>query len=365
MTLSTDTSSGFTGATSIEEILKIPTPIDKTIVEYIWIDGTKENCRSKARTCKGNITSVDQLSKWNFDGSSTGQAPGDDSEVILVPKAIFKDPFRGSHHLLCMCECEDPFGNALPTNTRRAAAKIFSDAKVSSEETWYGIEQEYALLDAKTSWPLGWPEQGFPGPQGPYYCAIGANKISGREICDAHFKACLYAGLNISGTNGEVMPSQWEYQIGPCEAIASGDQMWISRYLLERICEMAGVIVSLDPKPIPGDWNGSGAHVNYSTKSMRQTGGFEKIKEAIARLEKNHVKHIKAYGEGNERRLTGAHETASIDAFSWGVANRGASVRVGRDTERDGKGYMEDRRPASNMDPYVVTSLIAQTTILG
>ena len=160
------------------------------------------------------------------------------------------------------------------------------------------------------------------------------------------------------------MPSQWEYQVGPCEGISSADQMWISRYILERICELANVKLSLDPKPIPGDWNGSGAHVNYSTKDMRADGGYEVIKSAIAKLAKRHDHHIKAYGEGNERRLTGAHETASIDAFSWGVANRGASVRVGRETEADGKGYMEDRRPASNMDPYVVTSLIAETTIL-
>ena len=335
-----------------------------TVVEYIWIDGTMENCRSKARTVTKQVTSVDQLSKWNFDGSSTGQAPGDDSEVILVPRSIYRDPFRGGQHLLCMCECEDPHGNPLPSNTRANAAKIFSDPKVDGEVPWYGIEQEYALLDAKTNWPLGWPEQGFPGPQGPYYCAVGANKISGREICDAHFKACLYAGLQISGTNGEVMPSQWEYQIGPCEGISSGDQMWISRYLLERICEMADVVVTFDPKPIPGDWNGSGAHCNYSTASMRADGGLEVIKKAIGKLEAKHDEHIKAYGEGNERRLTGAHETASIDAFSWGFANRGASVRVGRDVEREGKGYFEDRRPASNMDPYVVTSLIAKTTIL-
>jgi len=355
----------YTGATTIADLLKMPTPETTTVVEYIWIDGTKENCRSKARSVSGKITSVAQLSKWNFDGSSTGQAAGEDSEVILVPKAIFKDPFRGGHHLLCMCECDDPFGVPVASNTRSAAAKIFADSTVTASEPWYGIEQEYALLDAKTGWPLGWPEQGFPGPQGPYYCAVGANKISGREVCDAHYKACLYAGLQISGTNGEVMPSQWEYQIGPCVGIDSGDQMWISRYLLERICEIAGCLVSLDPKPIPGDWNGSGAHVNYSTKAMRNDGGMDVIEKAIKKLELKHKEHIDAYGEGNERRLTGKHETASMDAFSWGVANRGASVRVGRETKANGKGYMEDRRPASNMDPYVVTALIAKTTILS
>ena len=278
--------------------------------------------------------------------------------MILVPRSIYRDPFRGGQHLLCMCECEDPHGNPLPSNTRANAAKIFSDPKVDGEVPWYGIEQEYALLDAKTNWPLGWPEQGFPGPQGPYYCAVGANKISGREICDAHFKACLYAGLQISGTNGEVMPSQWEYQIGPCEGISSGDQMWISRYLLERICEMADVVVTFDPKPIPGDWNGSGAHCNYSTASMRADGGLEVIKKAIGKLEAKHDEHIKAYGDarGSLGRTGRFHRR-----FSWGVAD-GASVRVGREVEREGKGYFEDGRPASNMDPCVVTSLIAKTT---
>lgn len=228
----------------------------------------------------------------------------------------------------------------------------------------YGIEQEYTLLQKDVNWPLGWPVGGFPGPQGPYYCGIGADKAFGRDIVDAHYKACLYAGINISGINGEVMPGQWEFQVGPAVGISAGDELWVARYILERITEIAGVVVSFDPKPIKGDWNGAGAHTNYSTKSMRNTGGYDVIKKAIEKLGLRHKEHISAYGEGNERRLTGRHETADINTFCWGVANRGASIRVGRDTEKEGKGYFEDRRPASNMDPYVVTSMIAETTIL-
>ncbi|XP_035816951.1 glutamine synthetase root isozyme 2 isoform X1 [Zea mays] len=330
----------------------------KIIAEYIWVGGSGMDVRSKARTLSGPVDDPSKLPKWNFDGSSTGQAPGDDSEVILW------DPFRKGQNILVMCDCYEPNGEPIPSNKRHGAAKIFSHPDVKAEEPWFGIEQEYTLLQKDTKWPLGWPLGGYPGPQGPYYCAVGADKSYGRDIVDAHYKACLYAGIDISGINGEVMPGQWEFQVGPAVGVSAGDQLWVARYILERITEIAGVVVSFDPKPIPGDWNGAGAHTNYSTKSMRSDGGYEVIKKAIGKLGLRHREHIAAYGDGNERRLTGRHETADINTFVWGVANRGASVRVGRDTEKEGKGYFEDRRPASNMDPYVVTSLIAETTML-
>ncbi|PWA97270.1 glutamine synthetase [Artemisia annua] len=344
--------------------LNLKDSTSKIIAEYIWIGGSGMDLRSKARTLPGPVTDPKELPKWNYDGSSTGQAPGEDSEVILYPQAIFKDPFRRGDNILVICDAYTPAGEPIPTNKRYAAAKIFSNREVEKEVPWYGLEQEYTLLQKDINWPLGWPQGGFPGPQGPYYCGIGADKAFGRDIVDAHYKACLYAGVNISGINGEVMPGQWEFQVGPSVGIASGDELWAARYILERITEIAGVVVSFDPKPIPGDWNGAGAHTNYSTKSMREEGGYEIIKKAIEKLGLRHKEHIAAYGEGNERRLTGRHETANIHTFKWGVANRGASIRVGRDTEKDGKGYFEDRRPASNMDPYVVTSMIAETTIL-
>jgi len=255
-----------------------------------------------------------------------------------------------------------PSMEPIPTNSRAGANANFN--KKLGEKPWFGIEQEYTLFEKDNRTPLGWPKCGYPGPQGPYYCTAGADVTFGRSIMEAHYEACLYAGIEIAGTNAEVMPGQWEYQIGPCVGIDSGDHMWMSRYLMIRICEEQGINVSFDPKPIEGDWNGAGCHTNYSTATHRAPGGYMEIIKAIEKLGEKHHEHIRVYGTGNERRLTGAHETASIDKFSYGVANRGASIRIPRTTESDGCGYFEDRRPASNMDPYIVTSKIFQTTCL-
>ncbi|KAL2605626.1 hypothetical protein AAZV13_09G136200 [Glycine max] len=243
--------------------LNLSESTEKIVAEYIWVGGSGMDLRSKARTLPGPVSDPAKLPKWNYDGSSTDQAPGDDSEVILYPQAIFKDPFRRGNNILVICDVYTPAGEPLPTNKRYDAAKIFSHPDVAAEEPWYGIEQEYTLLQKDVNWPLGWPLGGFPGPQGPYYCGTGADKAYGRDIVDAHYKACIYAGINISGINGEVMPGQWEFQVGPSVGISAGDEVWAARYILERITEMAGVIVSFDPKPIPGDWNGAGAHSNY------------------------------------------------------------------------------------------------------
>lgn len=345
--------------------------------EYVWIGGNGElRCKTKTLE-KGKPASVDDLPVWNFDGSSTDQAPGDDSEVLLKPCAIFPDPFRPTgDNILVLADCYKPdpngpkgLGEAIPTNTRNAAAAIFE--KVAAHEPWFGIEQEYTIFEPDCKTPYGWPIDGMPRkPQGPYYCSVGTENAFGRVLAEIHYKCCLYAGIAISGINGEVMPGQWEYQVGPCEGIASGDQLTISRYLLLRCAEQLGVVVSFDPKPIPGDWNGAGCHTNVSTKSMREPGGYEVIKKAMERLGApgKQEEHIAAYdpsgGLDNQRRLTGAHETASYKQFSWGVANRGCSIRIPRMTEKEGCGYFEDRRPASNMDPYVVTSKIMETTVL-
>jgi len=338
---------------------------EKIQATYIWIGGSGQDIRSKTRTLPGEVKDISDLPGWNYDGSSTGQAPGEDSEVYLQPVVFYPDPFRRGNNILVLCECFHPLTmEPIPTNTRSKARAIFEQDEVAKERTWYGIEQEYTLFEADGVTPLGWPQFGYPAPQGPYYCGNGTRRAFGRQIVEAHYRCCLYCGINISGINGEVMAGQWEYQIGPCEGIESGDSLWLSRFLLERLSEYFQVVVNFQPKPIKGDWNGAGCHTNYSTLSMRNDNGYAAILAAIDKLGKRHKEHIAVYGKDNDQRMTGQHETADINEFSYGVANRGASVRIPNTTKLEQKGYFEDRRPASNMDPYVVTSIIAYTTLL-
>lgn len=339
------------------------------IAEYVWVGGRGET-RSKARVFHAGgclptkfekMTAPSDFPVWNYDGSSTEQAPGSDSEVLLNPVAVYPCPFRKGPHKLVMCEAVAPVsGEPVACNTRGWAKSVF-DAKLE-EKPWFGIEQEFFLIDPKTGKPLGFPAHGYPEAQFQYYCSAGGANAFGRAIIDEHLEACIYAGLSISGVNAEVAPGQWEYQIGPAEGISAGDELWISRYILDRITEKHGLKVELHPKPVLGDWNGSGCHTNYSTASMRADGGLEVIKKAMSALADAHEDHMKRYGTGNELRMTGLHETASYDKFSFDVANRGCSVRIGRDTEKAGKGYFEDRRPASNMDPYLVSGMLFKTT---
>jgi glutamine synthetase len=334
--------------------------------EYIWLDGYKptQQLRSKTKVLETDrVKVVKDLPEWAFDGSSTMQAPGDKSDCVLKPVSYFKDPVRGEPHVLVMCEVFNADGTPHATNTRAALREVAE--KTAKQEPWFGIEQEYTLLDARTNKPLGWPEQGFPAPQGEYYCGVGADKVYGRELMEVHMKACVAAGIRISGTNAEVMPSQWEFQVGPVGGLEVADQLWVARWLMCRLGEDMGIVMTLAPKPVKGDWNGTGAHTNFSTKEMREKGGIKVIEAACKALEAAHAKHIAGYGAGNEERLTGKHETAPITQFRWGVSDRGASVRIPLGTAKAGMGYMEDRRPAANMDPYVVCRLLLETIVLG
>ncbi|XP_015189101.1 PREDICTED: glutamine synthetase 2 cytoplasmic [Polistes dominula] len=350
----------------LQKYLDLPQPENAIQVRYIWIDGTGENVRSKTRTLDFVPKHPSDIPEWTYDGSSTYQAEGINSDIYLSPVAIYNDPFRRGNNKLVLCDTYT--SDRLPTksNQRYLCNQAMQFAK--DEEPWFGIEQEYTLMDIDKK-PLGWPKNGFPGPQGPYYCGVGADKVIAREIVEAHYRACIYAGVKIAGTNAEVMPSQWEFQVGPCSGIKIGDDLWIARFLLHYVAEEYGVIVSFDPKPVEGQWNGAGAHANFSTKTMRAENGIAEIEKAIDKLSKQHLRHIQAYdprgGKDNERRLTGKCETSSIHDFSAGVANRTVSIRIPRGVAEDKKGYLEDRRPSSNCDPYAVTNALVRTCILN
>jgi glutamine synthetase len=332
--------------------------------EYIWMDGTQptQKLRSKTKVLElEEVKKVGDLPVWGFDGSSTGQAPGDKSDCALHPVAYYSDPIRGWPHVLAMCEVFLADGKTPhPTNTRSLLRKVADKAK--KDEPWFGIEQEYTLFRGMQ--PLGWPDNGFPPPQGPYYCGVGADEVFGRELIEAHMEACVAAGLKISGINAEVMPAQWEFQIGPLPPLECSDQIWLARWLLYRLGEEFGITATLHPKPIKGDWNGAGAHTNFSTKQMRAKGGIKAIEEACKKFEKRHYDHIAEYGAHNTERLSGRHETCSIDQFRYGVSDRGASIRIPLAAQQTGQGYLEDRRPAANMDPYRVTRTILETVCL-
>jgi glutamine synthetase len=332
-------------------------------VTYVWIGGKKE-LRSKSKTIlKGGKLTLSDLPEWDYDGSSTDQATGDNSEVLLKPQALFRDPFRIGGYLV-MCDTYTPEGKPHPTNERVNAKRLFEMGK--EYDPWFGIEQEFYFMKKGTKIPAGFPQTGIAAPQGQYYCSVGASNCYHRNLMEVFYRATLYAGLKISGINAEVGISQWEFQVGPCLGIEEGDHLWMARYILERISEKYDLDVCWDPKPVKGDWNGSGCHTNYSTKEMREEGGLDKIIKAVEKLGVNHKNMINVYGgEDNKDRLTGKHETASWEEFSWGYANRGATVRVGRQTEKEGKGYMEVRAVASNCDPYLVTSKIFETTHLS
>uniref|UniRef100_A0A098LYK2 Glutamine synthetase n=1 Tax=Hypsiglena sp. JMG-2014 TaxID=1550645 RepID=A0A098LYK2_9SAUR len=348
-----------------DQYMKLPQG-KRALATYIWIDGSGEGLRCKTKTLNQEPSCVEELSEWNFDGSSTGQSEGSNSDMFLIPVKMFRDPFSLDPNKLVMCEVLKYNRKPAETNFRHTCKQVMDLVKDS--QPWFGMEQEYTLLGMDGR-PYGWPENGFPGPQGPYYCGVGANRVYGRDIVEAHYKACLYAGVEIGGTNAEVMPSQWEFQIGPCVGIEMGDHLWMARYILHRVCEDFGVVASLDPKPMIGNWNGAGCHTNVSTIETRQIGGIKAIEVAIEKLSKRHQYHIRMYdprgGQDNSRRLTGQHETSSITEFSAGVANRGASIRIPRQVGQDGCGYYEDRRPSANCDPYAVTEAIMRTTVLG
>jgi len=328
----------------------------KTKLEYIWLDGYKptQGLRSKTKILDEFSGNLEDCPLWNFDGSSTEQADGSSSDCVLKPVVLFPDPGR-KNSFLVMNEVLNADHTPHSSNGR---ATIDDD----DNDFWFGFEQEYFLWDLETDKPLGFPATGFPAPQGPYYCSVGAKNNFGREIIEEHLDLCLEAGVNVDGINAEVATGQWEFQVFAKGAKAAGDHTWVARYLAERTAEKYGLAINWHPKPVKGDWNGSGMHANFSNNILRTCGSEETYKSICEAFVPVIREHIEVYGAENDQRLTGLHETQAIDKFSYGVSDRGASIRIPIGTVEDGwKGRLEDRRPASNADPYKVAAVIVKT----
>src|SRR5210317_54805 len=324
-------------------------------LEYVWLDGfvPEPNLRGKTKIASEAPKTVEDCPEWGFDGSSTQQAEGSDSDCILKPVRLYPDAGRNNAFIV-LCEVYLPNGDPHPSNFR---AKVLDDPT-----TWIGLEQEYFMMQEGR--PLGFPEFGFPGPQGKYYTGVGYENVGdiARQIADEHLELCLEAGINHEGINAEVAKGQWEFQVFAKGSKIASDDILVARYLLQRLTEKYGVYIEYHCKPLSGDWNGSGMHCNFSTKYMRETGGKDYFLALMDAFEKNRDEHIAAYGPDNHLRLTGLHETQSIDKFSWGVADRGASIRVPHSFVKDDyKGYLEDRRPNSQGDPYKIVGRILKT----
>jgi glutamine synthetase len=342
-----------------------------TQATYIWLDGAKptKKLRSKTRILPHPTQKemeLEDFPEWGFDGSSTYQAEGRYSDLILKPVNFIRNPLLHDDNYLVLCEVFNPDNTPHPTNTRSKLCQLL-DAGGNKADAWIGFEQEYTLFQGNV--PLGWPENGYPAPQGPFYCGVGADEVFGRELVQDHTQACLDSGLHLFGINAEVMPGQWEFQIGyrgieeeSADPLTISDHLWFARWLLYRIGEEYNITATLDPKPVKGDWNGAGKHTNFSTAAMRNKDtGAKAIQDAIDVLSKKHDEHICVYGYGLAERLTGQHETAHIGKFSHGVSDRSASIRIPQTVAQNGYGYIEDRRPGANADPYEVSAILLQT----
>ena len=341
--------------------------------EYLWLDGANptQELRSKTRVLSiERAATLEDLPIWGFDGSSTWQAQGHNSDCELRPVYFCDNPLRNTqgNHYLVIAEVYNPDGTPHKTNTRSVLKTLLDEAK--KDDPWIGFEQEYTFFEY--SRPIGWPDKGFPQAQGPFYCGVGIDRAFGRDIVEDHMELCRQAGLSFYGINAEVMPGQWEFQIGHrgvdgerCDPLTISDQTWLARYLLKRSGEKFNAIVSFENKPISGDWNGAGMHTNFSTSATRnKKTGLDAIHRAVKRLQESHQKHVHDYGEGLEKRLTGLHETCHIGEFKSGISDRGASIRIPLQTSRNGHGHFEDRRPGANADPYRVSARLVETVCL-
>ena len=323
-------------------------------LNYVWLDGNDTpQIRSKTKMMEveddQETMSLSMIPDWSFDGSSCNQAEGEDSDLILRPYSLSKTPHET---FVVWCEVFKTDGVTPHETNYRAKLRNILKNNEQTRDYWFGVEQEYVLYNAKEGTILGW-EDGEPGPQGPYYCGVGGLRTVGRSFAMEHAATCKTMGVPLEGVNAEVMLGQWEYQVGHADALTVADQLWMARYMAEIISERYGYSISLEPKPMQGDWNGSGAHINFSTPSMRWSASCSmQYLEEVCNVFDKRREVMQHYGENNKMRLTGKHETAHWEDFSYGVSDRTASIRIPVTTARDSQGYLEDRRPGANMDPF-------------
>lgn len=330
------------------------------ILEYIWIDG-KGHFRSKIKVTNSTITNIEDVPFWNYDGSSTYQSDSSDSEINLKPVLLAINPFFNINAFFVLCETLDHNFTPIKENTRYKAEEIFNTNKEQTPK--FGIEQEFFLINPETNKPIGFPVGGFPEEQGKYYCSVGYNRCFMREFLDEALELLIKIGVPVTGYNMEVCPGQMEIQV--CEeGILAADYIMLTRYILNRLGEKHKVIIDISSKPVKGDWNGSGCHVNFSTYDTMKPDNYNVIMDYIYKLKKTHKEHIAIYGIDNNERLTGTHETSDMNTFTYGVGNRNVSIRIPNETHRNKYGYIEDRRPSSSCDPYIVTSSIFKTCCL-
>ena len=341
------------------------------LAEYIWIDGNHPTASLRAKTkvlddpsipASTSFLNVDDIPlsffpDWGADGSSTNQAEGGDSDIILKPARAIRDPYRPGSYLV-LCEVFSGNGEPHGTNSRAELRRVL-EAGADATDAYFGFEQEYTYLNEDGS-PLGFRNGQEPEPQGPYYCAVGTGNIHGRDAYEDFLRVCIDAGVSITGTNWEVMPGQAEVQVFG-GSLKATDHIWFARWLLARSAEPYNIRISLDAKPAKGDWNGAGMHTNFSTKAMREDNGIKAIEAACELIGSKIDEHLAVYGDKYEERLTGAHETCSFSEFKYGTADRTASIRIPRSVADTGRGYLEDRRPNANADPYAVASRMLKT----
>ena len=311
--------------------------------EYVWLDRYQPELflRSKIKA-----TSEDNIPDWSFNASSMQQVGTGSVECLLLPVQHYESPFAFDYIVLCQVQRADHTDH--PSNTRAAASEVVTD------EWWFGFEQEYYLTHTDGT-ILGW-ERGDPHSEN--YCGVGASRIAGREIAEEHLLACLEAGIALTGINAESGLGQWEYQCFG-RGIKAADDLWVSRYILNKIAEKYGVCVNYHPKMKKAGYYGSSMHTNFSNEAMRTKGDKAIFDEMCRKLGKCHDQAIAAYGLDHDMRLTGKHEMQVITKFSHGVSDCGVSIRTPVYTLEHGwKGYLEDRRPSSNADPYLVVAHI-------